>query len=627
MLKPAEVNALNLVAEVVHEGLPPAPRLTVSEWADAYRVLSREASAEPGPWRTDRAPYQRGIMDALSDAMVERVVFKKPSQVGATEILNNIVGYFIDQDPAPILVIQPNVEPMGKAWSLDRLAPMVRDTPRLQGKVSDPRSRDSSNTILHKVFPGGHITVAGANSAAGLASRPIRVLLCDEIDRYPASAGTEGDPVELGHQRTRTFWNRKEYLASTPTLKGFSPISAAYLESDQRVYEVPCPSCATFQVLIWKNLRWDEGDPDSAAYYCESCGVRIEESQKGPLLAGGRWTRRNPGSRIAGFWINALYSPWARWAELVREFLAALKDISKFQVFVNTVWAEEWEERGGGLEPGALEARAESYAAPVPAGVGLLTAGVDVQDDRLELVVRGWGVSEESWLIAHEVILGEPGGKPVAGKDDVWKQLDTFLAQKWRHESGKPIGLNTVCIDSGAHTEMVYRFCKPRFGRRIFAVKGSSQPGRPLIGKRPMTNNRYAVRLFILGVDTAKDAIYQRLRIVTPGPAYYHFPTWTSDDYYKQITAEKVMRKQINGRWVRRYELPRGARNEALDCEVYALAALLLASVSRDRIRPLGAPAEPPPAPAPPAEPFAQQRLKSLRQGPKKRGWIDGWKG
>lgn len=566
-------------------------------------------------------------MDALSDPMVERVVFKKPSQVGATEILNNIIGYFIDQDPSPILVIQPNVDPMAKAWSLDRLAPMVRDTPRLAGKVSDPKAKDSSNTILHKVFPGGHISVAGANSAAGLASRPIRVLLCDEIDRYPVSAGTEGDPVELGHQRTRTFWNRKEYLASTPTLKGLSPISNAYEDSDQRVYEVPCPDCGAFQVLLWKNLRWDDGQPETAAYYCEKCGSRIEESQKGPLLERGRWTARNPGNRVAGFWINALYSPWARWGELVREFYKAQQDTAKLQVFVNTVWAEEWEERGGGRDPEALKARAIKYAAPVPAGVGLLTAGVDVQDDRIEVIIRGWGANEESWLITREILLGEPGGKPVDGKAGVWTQLDTLLAQKWRHESGREIGLDTTCIDSGAHTEEVYRFCKARFGRRVYAVKGSSQPGRPLVSRRPNKNNRYNVRVFLLGVDTAKDAIYQRLRIVTDGAGCYHFPDTAEDDYYLQLAAEKVVRKQVNGRWIRRYELPRGARNEALDCEVYALAALLLASVPRERIRGLGAPATPnPEEPEPEPESFTQKRLRTMRQLPKKRGWVDGWK-
>lgn len=623
MPKLAERNALNVAAEVVHAGLPPAPRLTVSEWADAHRILSREASAEPGPWRTDRAPYQRAIMDALCDPLVERIIFMKPSQVGATEILNNICGYYMDQDPAPILVIQPNVNPMGQAYSLDRLAPMIRDTPRLREKVSDPKSRDSSNTILHKVFPGGHITIAGANSAAGLASRPIRILCCDEIDRFPVSAGTEGDPVELGHQRTRTFWNRKEYLASTPTLKGMSPIAAAYAASDQRVYEVPCPHCDTLQMLLWKNLRWEENHPETVAYYCETCGGRVEEADKTTMLAAGRWRARNPGSRVIGFWINALYSPWARWSDLVQEWLGAQKDIAKLQVFINTVLGEEWEERGGGLEPGALESRAEAYLAPVPAGVGLLTCGVDVQDDRIEAVVRGWGVHEESWLIAQEVFLGDVKDP---SEKKAWEQLDRFLAQRWKHESGAELAIDTTCVDSSAHTEMVYRFCKPRFGKRILAVKGYSQPGRPLVGRRPTVNNRYGVRLFMLGVDTAKDAIYQRLRIVTPGPGYYHFPTGTSKEYFTQLTAEKVVRKQVNGRWVRRYELPRGARNETLDCEVYALAALLLASVPRDRIRPPGAKGAPPAPADEPTTSLAQERLKTMRRLPKKRGWADGWK-
>lgn len=614
--------AWDRVAAVVRADLAPEPKLTVSEWADAYRILSREAAAEPGRWVTDRAPYQRGIMDALSDPLVERVVFKKASQVGATEILNNIVGYFIDQDPAPILVLQPNVEPLGKAWSLDRFSPMVRDTPRLRDKVADPKSRDSSNTILHKLFPGGHVTVAGANAPAGLAARPIRVLCCDEIDRYPFSSGTEGDPIELGHQRTRTFWNRKEYLASSPTHKGLSRIDAAYEESDQQVYEVPCPHCGAFQVLLWKQLHWESGDADSAVYACEDCGATFADQEKGPVVAAGRWVARNPGARVRGFWINALYSPWARWPDLVREWLAAQQDLSKLQVFVNTVLGEVWEERGGNVDRESVLARAEAYAAPVPAGAGLLTAGVDVQDDRLEIVVRGWGHAEESWLITHDVLLGE------AAKEAVWVELDAYLARGFRHESGAMLRIDTVCIDSGAHTETVYGFCRPRYNRRVFAVKGLSQPGRPLVPRKPSRNNRHGVRLFLLGVDTAKDVIYQRLRIASEGPGYLHLPVGTSEEYVVQLTAERLVRKQVNGRWFRRYELPRGARNEALDCEVYALAALHLASVRRDKLgevaRRLGRPPDTPEPP--PEETLAQRRRPRPPTKPSGAGWVGGWR-
>ena len=566
-------------------------------------------------------------MDALADPLVERIVFKKAAQVGATEILNNIVGFHIDQDPAPILVIQPNVDPMAKAWSMDRLAPMLRDTPVLTGKVREPRSRESGNTILHKVFPGGHLTVVGANSPAGLAARPIRILLCDEIDRFPLSSGSEGDPVELGHQRTRTFWNRKEYFCSTPTLKGFSRIELLYAESDQRRFYVPCPHCGAAQTLTWRNMVWEHDAPDTASYRCEACGKPIDEAQKSALLQGGEWRAEQPGSRTAGFHINALYSPWARWADLVRDWLAAQQDVSRLQVFVNTVLGEEWEERGGALDWEGLLGRRESYAAQVPRGVGLLTCGVDVQDDRLEATVVGWGAGEESWRIHRAVLLGDPE------KADVWQQLDTLLGRTWQHEAGTTLLIDTTCVDSGAHTDAVYRYAKARYGRRVYPVKGSSSPGAPLVNLRPSVNNRQRVRLFFVGTDTAKDTLYGRFKITQAGPLFCHFPVadWCDEAYFNQLTAERLLRRQVHGRWTRRYELPRGTRNEALDCEVYALVAQRLSRVPVERLGLAAAAVEAralegraAPAPAEPPTTLAKERLAEMqrRRGPGKRG---GW--
>ncbi|HEX6925693.1 MAG TPA: terminase gpA endonuclease subunit, partial [Longimicrobiaceae bacterium] len=759
--------------------LAPAPRLTVSEWADRYRHLSREASAEPGRWSTARAPYQRGILDAFSDPLIEKVVVMSSAQVGKTEIVNNVVGYFIDKDPAPILVLQPTQQ-MGEAWSKDRLAPMLRDTPRLRGKVKDPRARDSGNTLLHKAlaldtplptpegwttvgevrvgdtlfdergqpcrvtdltpvylgrrcyrvrfsdgeeivadaghlwaverwvvkkrpkphqaivrellttadmvgrvrsgkrfrfavptteplkladarlpvppyalgvwlgdgyshraavvmepadatevlghlraegldatirpvagrgiveillepltrntrrgadgrmiaaedgvrgalrsmdlvsragsgrskkvippaylrasegqrwdllqglmdaggsvtpqgwcrfvtvlpaladgvcellsslgikwsrtdtpaggivlgfqspsqpvfrlarkrerqripttnatrrrivaiepersvpvrcitvdspehlflagrrmvpthnsFPGGHITISGANSAASLASRPIRVVLCDEVDRYPASAGTEGDPVALATKRTATFWNRKIGEFSTPTVKNFSRIEQSYEQSDRRRYHVPCPHCEHMQVLEWHNLKWENGDPETASYMCEACGVLIEEQHKGRMLAEGVWVAENPGHRTAGFHLNSLYSPWARWSELVREFLEAKGNPERLKVFVNTVLGQTWEEEGERVNAESLSGRREKYRAVVPDGVGLLVAAVDVQGDRLEVKVKGYGAGEESWVIHHEQLWGDPG------RDEVWQMLENVRTRAW----------------------------------------------------------------------------------------------------------------------------------------------------------------------------------------------------
>jgi phage terminase large subunit GpA-like protein len=631
MLRLAEVNALNLAAAVVHDSLPPAPRLTVSEWADAKRVLSREAAAEPGAWRTDRAPYQREMMDVFTDPMVEAVVYMCASQIGKTEVVNNIVGYFIDQDPSPILVVQPNVDPMARTWSTDRLAPMLRDTECLRGRVSDPKSRDSSNTVLHKVFPGGHITVIGANSPSGLASRPIRVVLFEEIDRYDDSISTEGDPVKLGEQRAANFWNRKILKNSTPTLKGFSRIEKEWERSDQRRYHVPCPSCGEYQLLIWKNLHWEQGQPETAAYRCEHCAVLIPETEKHRMLAAGRWVPENPGSRVPGFHISALYSPWQTWVALAQNWLDSQQDVAALQAFINLKLGETWEERGGGLDPDDLDSRKVAYPCEVPAGVGLLTAGVDVQDDRLEVIVRGWGHGEESWLIKREIILGDPSGDAKGkGKKTVWAQLDELLKRPWKHESGATLQIDTTCVDSGAHTDAVYRFCKPRYGFRVFATKGYSGPAHPIVNHKPSTNNRMRVRLFFVGTDAAKDSIYGRLKTAAKGPRYMHFPLEADEDYFDQLVSEKVVKELINGRWRRSYKLPRGKRNEVLDCEVLTLVALELASVRKEHLgeaaRRLGGQPPPPPPPAP-ARTLAQEKLESIRRrGPKKRPWVNGWK-
>lgn len=602
--------------------LAPPPRLTCSEWADGSRYLSSEASAEPGRWRTDRAPYQRDIMDACSDPTVEDVVWMSSAQVGKTEVVNNIVGYHVDQDPSPILVLQPTQQ-MGEAWSKDRLAPMLRDTPALHGKVKDPRARDSGNTLLHKSFPGGHITISGANSAASLASRPIRVVLCDEVDRYPASAGTEGDPVGLAEKRTATFWNRKKIKVSTPTIKGASRIEAAFLASDQRFFYVPCPHCDHRQRLRWGHLKWENGDARTAAYCCEGCGTLIEERFKPAMLNAGEWRAHNTAARTVGFHLNALYSPWARWAELVAEWLEAQGNPERLKVFVNTVLGETWEEEGEKLDEDTLATRRETYAAPVPMGAGLLTAAVDTQGDRLELKVKGWGKGEESWLVHFEQLWGDPAG------DEVWTQLEALLVREWKHEGGAPLRIAACCIDSGGHhTEAVYRFVKPRQPRRVWATKGMSMPGRPLVG-RPSKANKHGVKLLPIGTDTAKDVVFARLRINTPGPGYMHFPASCDEEYFRQLTAERVMTRFVKGRPVRRYEKPAHRRNEALDLEVMNLAALI--SLGTPVIEALGVYVERVQAEGAKLRAEAEDKPATLpraaRPSPVRRGgWVNGWR-
>lgn len=608
----------------------PRPRLTLSDWADQHRVLSRAASAEPGRWITARAPYQRGIMDAISDPTIERVVFMKSAQVGATELLGNAVGYYIHQDPAPILVVQPTLE-MSRAWSTDRLAPMLRESPALQGKVTESNRRHSGDTLLHKAFPGGHLTIVGANSASGLASRPIRVVLLDEVDRYPASAGREGDPVTLATKRTATFHNRKVVMASTPTIKGASRIEEEWLRSDQRRFVVACPHCQHRQTLLWGNLRWPEGEPDEAAYACAGCGAMITEDQKGPLLASGEWVATAPANRIAGFHINALYSPWARWAELAREWVQAQGNPLQLQGFVNLVLGEVWEDTGGTLTPEAFAAREEVYAAEVPEGVLCLTMGVDVQDDRLEYLVVGWGAGEESWRIAYGTLNGDPTlrahstGSPWALLDDLWRR-------GWATTTGT-MRIAAVGVDSGHHTQAVYDYARERYAGRVYAVKGSSIPGKPLAPRKASRLGKPPLPVFIIGTDAGKDQIAARLKQRLPGPGYMHTPKGIAPEYYLQVTAERAVRKLTAGRWSRRWEAIPGRRNEALDMEVYALAALAISGIrpmldQGQAIRLGGGSA--PPREAAPDVPQAVPLTPTLKppfrpKGPNRGGFIGRW--
>lgn len=551
----------------------------MSQWADQYRQLSSEASAEPGKWQTDRAPYQREIMDALGDPLVEAVVVMSSAQIGKTEIINNVAGYHIHLDPAPILLLQPTLE-MAEAWSKDRFAPMLRDTTVLRGLVRDPRARDSGNTLLHKRFPGGHITMAGANSPASLASRPIRLVLCDEVDRYPVSAGAEGDPVSLARKRSTTFWNRKLLLTSTPTIKGASRIEAAFEQSDQRRYHVPCPQCSEHQVLKWQQVRWNtdpskEGDekhqPETACYVCEHNGCVITDADKLDMLRLGRWVAEAPFNGTAGFHINELYSPWVTFAQMVTEFLKAKKLPETLKTWVNTSLGETWEEAGETVDADWLLQRKESWGAEAPEEVVVVTAGVDVQGDRLEIEVKGWGVGEESWSLDYKQLFGDPA------QPQVWQELDTYLQRPIKSKTGLYLNIACTCIDSGGHhTQAVYEFCRSRAVRGIFAIKGLNQPGKPIVG-RPSRNNRHKLRFYPLGVDTAKEVIYSRLRITEPGHGYYHFPAERDREYFLQLTGEKQITRFTKGT-PRREWLKIRARNEALDCNVYALAALKLLS-------------------------------------------------
>jgi phage terminase large subunit GpA-like protein len=577
-----ERRAWKITSRVLRKHFRPPSRLTVSEWADRYRILP-EGSAAAGRWRTGSAPYLREMMDVCSDIDVERVVVMKGAQVGFSEVLLNILAYYIDQDPSLILFVQISTGEAEK-FSKERIAPAIADSPRLRDKVSAPRSRDSENTIESKKFTGGHLGIVGANAPSGLRSRPRRIVLFDEVDGYPPSAGDEGDPIDLATRRTRAFWNRLIVMGSTPTLKDFSRIESAFRESDQRYFLVPCPECDHRQRLAFENLKWDKDGKrhltDTAAYCCEKCGVLIPERKKTSMLARGRWVAHNPDSRIVGFHISALYAPWVRWSELADEFLAAKDHPGRLQVFVNTTLGETWDDKGSTVEADPLHARREDFpAAPLPARVAALTAGVDVGADHIELEVVGWGPGEESWSIDYLRILGDPSTAAV------WKDLDAVIKRTWKHPAGPELRLAATCIDSRHMTQQVLKFCKDRFGLNVWAIHGVDGPGRPIMD-RPSNKNKLRVPRFPVGVDTAKGLVYARLQIGPesgrPPPAgtmagYCHFPKRDpyDEEYFRQLTSEKLVLKatrrgEVKPMWIRRPN----RRAEALDCRVYATAAI-----------------------------------------------------
>jgi len=514
---------------------------------------------------TARAEYQRGIMDAISDPSVEQVVIMSSAQIGKTEILLNVLGYHVAQDPAPLLLLQPTLE-MAQAFSKDRLAPMLRDSPALHGLVKDARSRDSGNTMLHKAFPGGHITMAGANSPASLASRPIRVVLCDEVDRYPVSAGTEGDPVTLARRRTANFWNRKVILVSTPGISGHSRIERAYEQSDQRVFLVPCPDCGQEQRLLWKHVTWPDEDRERAEYVCEHCGTLWNDSQRWRAVARGRWEATTPFRGVAGFHISALYSPWTTLAEIAIQQGNALGDTELLKAWVNTSLGETWQDEAERVDAVPLLRRREHYES-APSQVSVVTAGVDVQGDRFEIEWVGWGDGEESWGLRMERLYCDPTTA------NAWNALEKALHRQFRGESGEVLEARLVCVDSGYLTDEVYKFCARQPGWLI-PVKGANVMGKPIVNF-PRKRTKDGVYLTEVGTDTAKDLLFQRLGMVDPGPGYCHFPVSEAydEEYFAQLTGEEKRIRHRRGRAIFEYHAIR-ARVEALDCRNYAQVAV-----------------------------------------------------
>jgi phage terminase large subunit GpA-like protein len=569
----------------------PPPVMSLSQWADAKRVLSPESNpAEYGQWHTSRAEYQRGIMDAISTDGIYKVVFLKSARTGATSILENIIGFHIDYDPCPMLMVQPTVED-ARDWSKDNLTPMLRDTPCLQNKVSESKARNSDNTIQHKIFPGGYIKMVGANSPRGFRRVTVRVLLFDELDGAPASAGSEGAPLYLAERRTATVWNRKIMVASTPTVAGVSPIEYEYSHSNQCHFYVPCPVCGVFQVLVFSPssvfakptngtiispeakgfLKFDPDNCTWAHYVCGDCRAELTESDKYRMVPKGQWRPLRPDvTTIAGFHICELYSTFnTTWLGLAQDFLTAKRQREALRVFTNTRLGETFEEAEAfTMSDAAMSERAESYTT-LPPKCLLLTAGVDVQADRVECAVWGWGKDMERWLVEYTILVGSPNDRAVFGR------LDELLLNKYPHASGATLPITCTFIDSGYATTEVYRFVATRGRGRVFATKGYSG-SRAIIGKHWKDKRTGAIG-FVIGVDEAKAKVYDALKNpkpqlpdTDPWPGYIHFNRHATPEFFRQLTSERLVTRWKKGFPVRQWELPSNKRNEALDTTVMA---------------------------------------------------------
>ncbi|MDP3264198.1 MAG: phage terminase large subunit family protein [Tabrizicola sp.] len=581
-------------------GLTPDPDLTVSQWADKHRMLSGRASAEPGRYRTARTPYMREIMDRLSPGdVMQRIVFMKAAQVGATEAGNNWIGFAIHQAPGPMLAVQPTVE-LAKRNSRQRIDPLIDESPDLRERVKPARSRDAGNTMLSKEFAGGILIMTGANSAVGLRSTPARYIFLDEVDAYPASADEEGDPVTLAEARSLTFAHRRKvFLVSTPTIRGLSRIEREYEASDQRRFFVPCPHCGHDQWLKFDRLRWQKGKPETAEYHCEGCDQPIGEHNKTAMLEGGEWraTAVAADPTTVGYHLSALYSPigWLSWERIVRSWEAAQGSDEAIKAFRNTILGETWVETGEAPDWQRLYDRRERWnSGTVPVGGLFLTAGADVQKDRIEVDVWAWGRGGTSWLVDHIVIDGGPDHQ------GAWAELTRLLDRTWAHQNGAYLRLAKLAIDTGYEAPAVYAWSRRQGVAQVAPVKGvegfnrSSPVSGPTYvdvtdaGKRL----RRGARLWTVAVSTFKAETYRHLGLPRPTkeelaegvqfpPGTMHLPDWVDSEWLKQLVAEELVTVRSKRGFARLEWQKLRERNEALDCRVYARAAAWIVGADR----------------------------------------------
>lgn len=586
------MKAQQLFDSIKNQHLKPVEKILVSDWSEAHLQLP-QTSAEPGLWRRDRAPYQAGLMDAVCEPNVRKVSIMTSAQTGKSTICNAIIARYIDIDPCPIMFTQPTIQ-LAQRFSKEKLSPMITDIKVLADKIVQSE-RHASSTILMKLFKGGLLSLSGANSPASLASMSIRLLLCDEIDKYPPSAGSEGDPVELAIQRTATFWNSKVILVSTPSIKGASRIEDSYESSDKRLYFVPCPHCGHQQHLVWERVQYsgkgtEDYQPELGVYYiCESCDTPIPESSKSRMALGGQWiataTADNPNH--VGFHGNRLISPWVSWVDMAYDYESSKEDSLQLQVFVNSSLGLPFErEMGESLDWEKLHQRSQTsnyQRGELPEEVLMLTAGVDVQGDRLEVSIWGWGRGEQSWLIDHQQIFGDPI------EDDVWNQLSHIVGREYHHPKGKAIKTRATCIDSGYLTHDVYMQVRKRRYLNMFAIKGQAGSGKLFVNRPRYMEINYrgkvierGIKLYVLGVDSGKETLYSRTKITNPGSKFINFPTGMDINYFQGFCSEIQVKKHRAGQIYFAWEKLAGIQNnEPLDCALYALAAAHLAGLTR----------------------------------------------
>lgn len=578
----------NCIAKALSVLTPPED-ITVSEWADRYRRLSNEASAETGRWRTSRTPYLKEIMDAFTDPKVRNIVLVAASQVGKSEFENNIIGYIIDEDPGSILFIMPTVTD-AKDYSQLRIAPMIRDCPTLNAKVADPKSRDSGNTILQKRYPGGILTLTGSGEAHALASKPIRYVIGDERDRWAVSAGDEGDPWKLAQKRQTTFYNAKSIEVSTPTIKGKSRIEKSFNKGTMERYHSQCPHCGEFSEIKFSDIRFDYEtkeiekkktfDIKSFFYVCPKCGAVSDEITM--KRAPAKWIPQNPDAYKNGtrsFWLSAFVSPWADWKHIIQEFLEAQGDTNLLKPVYNTHFGELWEERGDIEDEDSVIGRREPYGdAELPDGVLVLTCGIDTQDDRLEYEVVGHGHFGETWGIRRGIIMGRPDS------DEVWQAVDDLLDHEFAFANGVKLKISLTFQDEGGHfTQVVREQCQKRQAKKLFCIKGIGGSDKPYTSppkKQSIVVNQRIVGYawqYQIGVDAGKQMIMDNIKVQTPGPKYCHFPI--RDDYgyafFHGLLSEHLVydpKKKNPWQWAK---IPGHERNEALDCRNYAMAAFV----------------------------------------------------